>query len=209
MKELPARGRKKKTRKKEKKLTAVPRDATWFQGEPKRPRKGKCGSKNAQVGGLVRWSKWSAPVNAFGFRPDVILAFSCNAHPSIHYRRPIHPSILSIHIPARGPFVLCQAILIPIYHLFHGSSPFLSVCLASLLPSPYACLSFSFFFFAETLRLQLVSFPALRPLPFFVFIHHRPSTMDRLSLSFIGSISIRLRVFSCFSTATSKGQRRR
>ena len=83
-----------------------------------------------------------------------------SAHPSVHPSiRPsvpsihpsIHPSILSVHILARGPFALCQAILIPIYHLFHGSFPFLSVCPA------FFSLRVSLFF-AETLRLQLVSF---------------------------------------------------
>lgn len=61
---------------------------------------------------------------------------TCNAHPSIHHRLPIHlsihpqPAILFHPYPrARGPFALCQAILIPIYHLFHSyPPPFLSAC---------------------------------------------------------------------------------
>lgn len=61
---------------------------------------------------------------------------TCNAHPSIHHRLPIHlsihpqPAILFHPYPrARGPFALCQAILIPIYHLFHSyPPPFLSSC---------------------------------------------------------------------------------
>lgn len=91
---------------------------------------------------------------------------TCNAHPSIHHRLPIHlsihpqPTILFHPYPrARGPFALCQAILIPIYHLFHSyPPPFLSSC--SPPSSHLASLSLSLSFFAETLRLQFLSFPA-------------------------------------------------
>lgn len=44
----------------------------------------------------------------------------------------IHPTI---YIPARGPFALCQAILIPIYHLFLAAPSFLSACSSSARPS--------------------------------------------------------------------------
>lgn len=79
---------------------------------------------------------------------------TCNAHPSIHHRLPIHlsihpqPTILFHPYPrARGPFALCQAILIPIYHLFHSyPPPFLSSC--SPPSSHLASLSFSLSLFS-------------------------------------------------------------
>lgn len=49
---------------------------------------------------------------------------------------PAGPSIHStIYIPARGPFALCQAILIPIYHLFLAAPSFLSARSSSARPS--------------------------------------------------------------------------
>lgn len=47
---------------------------------------------------------------------------------------PVHPSILTIHILAHGPFALCQAILIPIYHVFLAALSFLSARSSSARP---------------------------------------------------------------------------
>lgn len=55
--------------------------------------------------------------------------------PSVHTLPPVHPSILPSISPARGPFALCQAILIPIYHLFLAAPSFLSARSSSARPS--------------------------------------------------------------------------
>lgn len=65
-------------------------------------------------------------LNTFGFRPDA----TRRRRRSMQQCRPYAPAGPSIHptiyILARGPFALCQAILIPIYHLFLTAPSFLS-----------------------------------------------------------------------------------
>lgn len=78
-------------------------------------------------------------MNAFGFRPDRCNAATSAAAADAMPIRPYAPAGPSIHptiyIPARGPFALCQAILIPIYHLFLAAPSFLSARSSSARPS--------------------------------------------------------------------------
>lgn len=112
---------------------------------------------------------------------------TCNAHPSIHHRLPIHlsihpqPAILFHPYPrARGPFALCQAILIPIYHLFHSYPSFsllfyppvlhllltLSLSLSLFSPKPFDSNSFlSPLLSSPLLLLPFSSLHAVYPFP--------------------------------------------
>lgn len=100
---------------------------------------------------------------------------TCNAHPSIHHRLPIHlsihpqPAILFHPYPrARGPFALCQAILIPIYHLFHSyPPPFLSSC-----SPPSSHLVSLSLFFRRNPSTPIPFFPRFSPLLFSFFLSH-------------------------------------
>lgn len=139
-----------------------------LEGESKGHEKGSAASFYAQVGGLVGRSKWPAPLNAFGFRPDVILVLSCNAHPSIHYRRSnhpsIHPSVPSISPRSRGYSHFAKQSSFP----FITSSTALlsfSICLLYLCPLLLRRGRVFPFISSETLRLQLVSFALLPPRP--------------------------------------------
>lgn len=112
---------------------------------------------------------------------------TCNAHPSIHHRLPIHlsihpqPAILFHPYPrARGPFALCQAILIPIYHFFHSYPSFsllfyppvlhllltLSLSLSLFSPKPFDSNSFlSPLLSSPLLLLPFSSLHAVYPFP--------------------------------------------
>lgn len=94
---------------------------------------------------------------------------------------PAGPSIHStIYIPARGPFALCQAILIPIYHLFLAAPSFLSARSSSARPSflnpstpigffrglSFGRLSSSLYPFSPLLRAVSLSSSASLPFPF-------------------------------------------
>lgn len=100
-----------------------PACSRWDDARRRRVWKGKCGSKNAQVGGLARRKRQrriKRNLAARWIHSDFVQTqrgggVRCNAHPYAPAGPSIHPTI---YILARGPFALCQAILIPIYHLF-------------------------------------------------------------------------------------------
>ena len=150
------------------------------QGERCGAWKGKLDSKNAQVGGLAGWSKWSAPANAFGFPPDVILALS-RAMPIRPYTTTIHPSVHPY--PRSWPIRTLPSN--PHSHLSPLPRPF-------FLFHPPACIlrstTFLFFFFFRRNPSTPIGFFSL---PF-------PSRLPALPFLSFHILSVRAPIFSVF-----------
>lgn len=124
-----------------------------------------------------------------------------NAHPSIHYRRAIHPSVPSISPRSRGHSHFAKQSSFPF--ITSSADPPLLFYLSAL-PLPDSLLrSVSLPFFpSETLRLQLVSFAFRPPSSLFSPVSPSSSRPTDSTLPFAPGLRLdRAHVFSCF-TAT-------